>query len=73
MNIICCYCNEECFPKIVNAGIGSYEYWGAKGYDYIPEVVSSCCKEVCMNEDGEYITVNDAERYIESEIDYYVD
>jgi hypothetical protein len=30
----------EAFPKWENDGIGSYEYWGAKGYDFGSDYIS---------------------------------
>jgi hypothetical protein len=37
----------------VDFGIGSYEYWGAKGVDIRIEEVSSCCEEDWTDEPPE--------------------
>ncbi len=52
MILTCSSCHNECSYKIVNTGIGHYEYWGAPGYDDNPAVISDCCSEPCLNDDG---------------------
>ena len=48
----CSCCGQECEVKVVDNGIGSYEFWGAKGYDSRPEAVSECCEaDVFADED----------------------
>lgn len=42
--IICKECNKECRVITVDFGIGSYEYWGAPGYDSRPADVTDCCE-----------------------------
>ena len=41
---ICSECGEECIPKVIDSGIGPYEYWGARGVDVRLEEVSPCCE-----------------------------
>lgn len=44
---ICDSCGHEVNDdevKIVNDGIGPYEFWGEIGYDYRPAAVSPCCE-----------------------------
>ena len=42
---ICTACGEECGGKVLDEGIGSYEYWGAKGVHHDYRTVSDCCEE----------------------------
>jgi len=44
MIVRCPECKEMADAIIVDNGIGSYEYWGAKCFDSKPEVVSNCCE-----------------------------
>ena len=46
MRTICPDCGKECQVIVVDQGIGWYEYWGAKGFDFRPEVVSDCCQAI---------------------------
>ncbi len=39
----CKECGEECLYYQGDDGIGSYEFWGAKGFDSQPVVLSKCC------------------------------
>ena len=39
----CMDCGEECDFYMEDMGIGSYEYWGAKGVDVHWVEVSCCC------------------------------
>lgn len=41
---ICDECGEECTAIVTDMGIGSYEYWGAKGVHHDWAVVSPCCE-----------------------------
>ena len=38
----CSECGEHCTATIIDEGIGSYEYWGAKGVDVRLVEVSPC-------------------------------
>jgi len=49
----CTFCNEECAVDVVDEGIGSYEYWGAKGVDIRLVEVSACCGEDVTDEPSE--------------------
>jgi hypothetical protein len=40
----CGECKEHCEPKIVDFGIGSYEFWGQKCHDQQKALVSDCCE-----------------------------
>lgn len=64
MKTICSFCHNECSFNIVNEGIGHYEYWGASGYDEHLVVVSTCCKEHCLDKYGNEITVSKAKELI---------
>lgn len=44
MLVRCPACKEMAEAIIVDNGIGPYEFWGAKGFDSHPEVVSECCE-----------------------------
>ncbi len=41
----CAFCGKECDTKEVDFGIGSYEFWGARGVDIQLCEVSSCCED----------------------------
>jgi hypothetical protein len=43
-------------------GIGSYEFWGAKGNDVRMETVSLCCDAPLLDEDGREADVEEDER-----------
>jgi hypothetical protein len=47
----CCACKQECSVIEVDFGIGSYEYWGAKGVDIDLQEVSDCCEADWTEED----------------------
>lgn len=58
MRLKCCACNEPCVAIYVDNGIGSYEFWGQKGYHSQWDWVSDCCEddmeELCEDdEEGE--------------------
>jgi len=40
----CGECKKECEGDWIDVGIGSYEYWGAKGNDVRWVYVSKCCE-----------------------------
>jgi hypothetical protein len=44
MNTFCGECKENCTPILIDDGIGSYEYWGAKGVDTRISCISACCE-----------------------------
>lgn len=41
---ICDCCGEACCPVLVDCGIGSYEFWGAKGTHHDWQALSPCCE-----------------------------
>ena len=49
----CVLCGKECEVDIVDEGIGTYEYWGAKGVDIQLVEVSVCCGEDVTDEPTE--------------------
>ena len=52
---ICADCGKPCTSITIDDGIGSYEYWGAKGthHDYVE--ASPCCQaEVVDAEEEEF-------------------
>jgi hypothetical protein len=59
--ILCRECNRECRVVTVDFGIGSYEYWGATGYDSRLEQVSNCCE-------ADYYNPEDEEPFNEEEV-----
>jgi hypothetical protein len=70
MMAYCVYCNKPCTCKIINEGIGNYEYWGVKSYDKQLVVVSSCCGEPCIDSTGDYVSpqdVKDHDDYMKAE------
>lgn len=40
----CFNCGEACESKLVNIGIGYYEYWGSRSFDRRVAEVSDCCE-----------------------------
>jgi hypothetical protein len=63
----CGCCGEPCSTKTIDEGIGSYEYWGAKGVDSRKANVSQCCEAELFNDP--YLTTS----YEFSEPDYEED
>ena len=49
---ICTGCGCACGGKVVDEGIGSYEYWGFRGSDHDYVVVSDCCEEPIAEDGG---------------------
>ena len=48
----CGQCKKECSVRVVDEGIGAYEFWGSRGVDSHKVVVSNCCDaEVFENKD----------------------
>lgn len=43
-DITCPECGEPCNVVTADNGIGSYEYWGAPGFDSQPFPASDCCE-----------------------------
>jgi len=41
----CSACKAPCRGKWINTGLGSYEFWGQKHFDNVPDFVSECCDE----------------------------
>lgn len=41
----CGGCGNPCSTKIIDDGIGGYEFWGSKGYDSQKWVGSDCCED----------------------------
>jgi hypothetical protein len=46
----CGSCRQPCEVIEVDFGIGSYEYWGSRGYDSRVEAVSNCCEETAYED-----------------------
>jgi hypothetical protein len=42
--VICEACGQPCRVTTVDYGIGTYEYWGAPGFDVQLCDVSDCCE-----------------------------
>ena len=40
----CSECKQECKAITVDDGIGSYEFWGARGCDVRMRIASNCCE-----------------------------
>jgi hypothetical protein len=49
----CADCGEACMATVIDEGIGSYEYWGAKGVDIRLVEVSPCCEAEVLDEPPE--------------------
>lgn len=76
MTYFCAECGEECKPKACDAGIGAYEFWGAKSVDRQPYMGSSCCEGELVDEEGNTVEPEledpreaEAERQIELQLD----
>ena len=59
MKIFCKECKRECELITIDEGIGSYEYWGAPGYDSKIFTGSNCCETEVMDEDCDDIVAED--------------
>ena len=44
MKLYCGECGKECDWQTLDYGIGSYEFWGARGVDTNLHTVSVCCE-----------------------------
>lgn len=40
----CGECGKECSARLVDEGIGPFEFWGSRGTHHEYVVVSSCCE-----------------------------
>lgn len=63
MKTFCSLCRNECGYKIINEGIGPYEYWGAICNDTQLAVVSTCCREYCLDEYDDPISADEAKDF----------
>jgi len=48
----CACCGEECKAVIEDHGIGPYEFQGAKGVDRKQVLVSDCCGDAVLDDNG---------------------
>ncbi len=55
----CEECDKECIVKVVDNGIGAYEFWGAPGNDVQLDVESECCNAGIYDDAGVEITLDD--------------
>ena len=49
---ICTCCGEKVTGEWMDQGIGSYEYWGARGTDHDWQCLSPCCEDVIAEVGG---------------------
>jgi len=56
---ICSDCGKESTAKVIDEGIGSYEYWGANYVDHDYVVVSECCEAECSDSSGNLLSMSD--------------
>lgn len=49
----CAACGKECVAGYIDEGIGSYEYWGARGVDIRLVEVSDCCEAEVLDDPPE--------------------
>lgn len=49
LDCVCLECLKESKTKVVDEGIGAYEYWGAICIDHDFQVVSVCCGGSAIN------------------------
>jgi hypothetical protein len=47
---ICSGCGNRAIFRVEDLGIGSYEFWGAKGTNHDYQWISSCCSEAPKGE-----------------------
>lgn len=52
----CTECLQPCNVELVDFGIGSYEFWGAKSVDKRVEAVSDCCEAPAVDSNNNVIT-----------------
>jgi hypothetical protein len=70
MKVTCAVCKNECNAKVVDNGIGSYEYWGIRGFDSQKSIESDCCDAPCIDDEGIEISVSDYKKLQEAEREY---
>jgi len=46
----CAHCEEECGGRVVDFGIGVYEYGSSRERDVCLEEVSDCCEDEILKE-----------------------
>ena len=49
----CAHCEEECGGRVVDFGIGVYEYGSSRERDVCLEEVSDCCEDEILKEEPE--------------------
>ena len=59
----CANCGFECEVRVIDVGVGHYEYWGATGWDSKLVVVSSCCEDDVFDDRGNVITMAELKKY----------
>ncbi len=66
MTFYCGECKEECNPTVIDEGIGSYEFWGAKCVDTRLFLVSCCCEGTVYSDPKctEELSIYEFERWI---------
>lgn len=65
----CEHCKKSCFTYVEDAGIGSYEYWGAIYHDHHYALLSRCCDAEVFQDP----TLQTPYTYTEYLEDYYAD
>lgn len=69
MKTICYTCKHECYPKVIDTGIGFNDFWGNISNDTSIIIKSHCCDGLCINEDKTLIiTISQYKEFIESNI-----
>jgi len=72
--LYCTECDQECRENYIDGGIGAYEFWGAKGYDSRPVIVSDCCEASIRDDEGRSWSLADAREEAEAAAaDAYLD
>ena len=51
-NYICSECGEENEGQLLDFGIGSYEYFGSRGFHSDVQFVSTCCEADLLDDTG---------------------
>ena len=57
----CSECGNPCDAIVIDDGIGPYEYFGMKGVDRRPALVSDCCEADPLDDAGHSIQLSDLE------------
>ena len=47
----CGDCGKVCSQKLVDMGIGPYEFWGRPGFDTNKQWVSDCCESTVFEDE----------------------